>query len=220
MRWLTSALAWRCVVAWSGARVRYETRSVTKMMLQQPAAAFTAALAIGVGLNVLQNDATLGAPPLAGTGVAPGAWRSKREFVAAWRAASAPSLGAITGTKWRGTLAPLGVMAPVSRLTTHVLFPPRGAARQWLGKTFEREEPSDDGGATMTLRGRNRFARRTDGATDGACLDARPFAAAVSASRFDGKDALVLEYARSGDAIWGDALGMRDEIRAHKLGLF
>ena len=66
---------------------------------------------------------------------------------------------------------------------------------RWLGKRFY---------AGAVHGGDNRFAR-----VGHQC----PFEARISVSRYDGKPALVLDYAPGGSFLWGTVLGMRDELR-------
>lgn len=106
---------------------------------------------------------------------------------------------------WDGELQFLGVLAPIGGFITHNLFPVRGGKR-WLGKRFDRRGDV----------GTNRF-----GSPDGDVLG-RDFQFTISPSRYDGKDALVLNYAAAPtpDLLWGTALRMRDELREIAPGLF
>ena len=122
-------------------------------------------------------------------------FRCKADFVAAWRCAPAPTLRArFAGKTFDAHTVHLGVLAPASAFITHVLFGGVVGGR-WLGKRFY---------AGAVHGGDNRFAR-----VGHQC----PFEARISVSRYDGKPALVLDYAPGGSFLWGTVLGMRDELR-------
>ena len=80
-----------------------------------------------------------------------------------------------------------------------VLFSPSLGPNEWRGKAFR-----DDGTGT------NRF----DGET------ARDFKWSIADSNYDGRPALVLDYAAAGEPLWGRVLGMRDELREVEPGLW
>jgi len=156
--------------------------------------ASAAALAVLIAANALQNGRADRAAPritsqLHSARDVAAICQRKCDVVALWRSGTAPQPRALSGRRLRGALLWRGVLCPASALVTHVLFAPGHA---WVGKEF-----AADG------TGRNVFA-------DGRCR--RPFAYAVAPSAFDGRPALVLTYRRR-DRLWGNALGMRDELR-------
>ena len=125
-------------------------------------------------------------------------WReTKAAFVATWRGLEAPSPESLAGD-WDGELQFLGAAAPLNGFITNRLFTLGG---RWLGKSF--------GGSGD---GENRFEAR----------DGRGFRWTTGApSRFDGKPALVLDYAAAPtpDRTWGTVLRMRDELRELEPGV-
>ena len=172
------------------------------MLLGIPAASAAAAapavLGLLIAVNIAQNGGAGHPAPRLKTVDDVQGLGSKADFVAAWRAGSIPS--GYGGEAFDGRLVPLGVLAAVSAFITHVLFAPLAARlhRRWRGKAF----------AAAGASGSNRFGREGR-------LRARGFRASVAPSRIDGRDALVLDYSdpECGDALWGRALFMRDELR-------
>lgn len=148
-----------------------------------------------VAVNTLQNGAPdLAAPRLtselrSARDVASSCPR-KRDVVALWRSGVAVQPGTIVGKQLRGSLLTRGILSPASALITHALFAPGHA---WTGKMLEA-----DGTGTNVFAG-NRRRRR--------------FGYSIQRSALDGKPALTLVY-KGHDGVFGNMLGMRDEIRA------
>ena len=151
---------------------------------------FGASLAGLIALNIRQNGSASHPAPRITEYTQALNLESKADFVAAWRQGTAPRN--YKGRTFNAALPGLGVLAPMSSVITHRLLGGIGGGT-WVGKSFDAD------GAL----GRNRF-------TDGVRVT---MAASVTASAFDGKQALVLDYTGGDSFLFGPVLGMRDEIR-------